>query len=801
MKQTRFMQAMFSAVENEDEELAAQVAGDIETAKNKGAVDTDEVTYVHLGDGKVLIIDNENSEATIAEAAKDQDETYDLTAVPDEELDKFLHPEDDGVTPDDDVETYERENFVDHRDPGYQDPESVEDIAEEGRAFSVYSDNTAVHRVFQDQEFCERVFSEVIDSEDTAVVGNLKVEKCADSDDSVVITDETTGDQAKVTIDGDELEVTELDQKELSMYSDDDDDDECECGDSYDPLYVVGIDPENHVIVDAPVYSEEEGQELIDKLEDAGVENLELFDCPFEARDHADSLLSAEGVESEDDVDEPEQAQFSDTEIYLTRYYSAYDDYEPEEVTDFMLKVFSEAEDLDPETQDQIEDAIGDGQQVENDTEIITPVDSKTAVVEDKENGEFTKAVLDGEDLDLTAISEEEADELTKDIKVEDSDEDDDDDDEEDDDDEKTYSWDEDSDEYYTDFMLKLYSEADDFDSETQDQIEEAIGDGKQIENDDEVITPVDSKTAVVEDKENGEFTKVTLDGEDLEAEAIDEDEADELTKDLELDEDEEEEDDDDEKTYSWDEDEYYTDFMLKLYSEAEDFDDETQDKIEEAIGDGKQIETDDEVITPVDAKTAVVEDKDNGEFTKVTLDGEDLEVTAIDEDEADDLTENIKVDSESDEEKEEKAYSRVEFGPALKYFADGGTLQAPQTQALPAPAQGQAPVQQAAPAQQPVDQQQAPVQDPNAQAQEEQPASVEEVEDKALVAVQSIQDAAAAAVQAIQEAKEAPAPDEQQELQEAQFSDRFFTDYEDVYDYEEISDVDSTLSNWLGQL
>jgi hypothetical protein len=240
---------------------------------------------------------------------------------------------------------------------------------------------------------------------------------------------------------------------------------------------------------------------------------------------------------------------------------------------------------------------------------------------------------------------------------------------------------------------------------------------------------------------------------------------------------------------------------MLKLYSEAEDFDDETQDKIEEAIGDGKQIETDDEVITPVDAKTAVVEDKENGEFTKVTLDGEDLEATAIDEDEADDLTENIKVDSESDEEKEEKAYSRVEFGPALKYFADGGTLQAPQTQALPAPAQGQAPVQQAAPAQQPVDQQQAPVQDPNAQAQEEQPASVEEVEDKALVAVQSIQDAAAAAVQAIQEAKEAPAPDEQQELQEAQFSDRFFTDYEDVYDYEEISDVDSTLSNWLGQL
>ena len=49
---TRFMQVMFSAAENNDEELTWQVANDIETAKasEEGyGVEDDEVSYVHVG--------------------------------------------------------------------------------------------------------------------------------------------------------------------------------------------------------------------------------------------------------------------------------------------------------------------------------------------------------------------------------------------------------------------------------------------------------------------------------------------------------------------------------------------------------------------------------------------------------------------------------------------------------------------------------------------------------------------------------------------------------------------------------
>ena len=55
MNKTKFMQVMFSAVDMEDEELATQVAGDIEAAQEEGAVETDEVAYVNLGSGKVLV--------------------------------------------------------------------------------------------------------------------------------------------------------------------------------------------------------------------------------------------------------------------------------------------------------------------------------------------------------------------------------------------------------------------------------------------------------------------------------------------------------------------------------------------------------------------------------------------------------------------------------------------------------------------------------------------------------------------------------------------------------------------------
>ena len=61
--------------------------------------------------------------------------------------------------------------------------------------------------------------------------------------------------------------------------------------------------------------------------------------------------------------------------------------------------------------------------------------------------------------------------------------------------------------------------------------------------------------------------------------------------------------------------------------------------------------------------------------------------------------------------------------------------------------------------------------------AEEEAPASVEVIEDKALAAVQSIQEAAAAAEQAIQEAKAAPVENAEAPLQEAQFSQKNYSE------------------------
>ena len=66
MKNTRFMEVLFSAVENNDEELTAQVAKDIEDAKANGVVDTDEVKYEDAGDGRVAITDKETGEVTVA---------------------------------------------------------------------------------------------------------------------------------------------------------------------------------------------------------------------------------------------------------------------------------------------------------------------------------------------------------------------------------------------------------------------------------------------------------------------------------------------------------------------------------------------------------------------------------------------------------------------------------------------------------------------------------------------------------------------------------------------------------------
>ena len=46
---TRFMDRLFSATDEKDEELTSMVASDIEKAKQFGEVDTDEVNYKDMG--------------------------------------------------------------------------------------------------------------------------------------------------------------------------------------------------------------------------------------------------------------------------------------------------------------------------------------------------------------------------------------------------------------------------------------------------------------------------------------------------------------------------------------------------------------------------------------------------------------------------------------------------------------------------------------------------------------------------------------------------------------------------------
>lgn len=705
MKQTKFMQVMFSAVENGDEELTSQVANDIETAKAEGNVETDEVSYNNLGEGKVLIIDKVNKEATVAEMPEDEAATYDLMAVPDEELDKFLYPQEDGVTPDEGVNDFvvpeDQAPFDDNETPTVEENAMAPDQTE----FSVSTDNEVVLRIFSDTQFYDRLFAEVLESEETSVVGDLKIEKV--DDDTVVVTSQSTGDQAAVTLDDDEMEVKELDQKEMSYYDDEEepalysvilDEDEFDLAqylfgepeeidgeedgeevededdayyddgmESYEPQYIVGIDADNHQIVDAPVYNDEQAQELAQHLTEIGVDGVSVFDSPGEARDYADQLMESVGVptESEVAIDEPVEQTFSDYVIYTTRYYS-YD--ELEQATSFMMKCYNEDEENSSNTE-KIEDAIERGSQVETDNEVITPVDSETAVVEDKNTGEFTKAVMDEGDIELKAISEDEADELTDGI--------------------------------------------------------------------------------VVDDKEDNEAPS---------------------------------EEASEEKEYSEEDTfEFVTNFGMKLYSD----DDDAHENVEDAIESGEEIETSNEVITPIDDETAVVEDKNTGEFTKVTVDEDgDKEVEAISKEEAEELFSYIEVEPTDEE---------TAFATATRFFADA---MAPQQQ-MAAPQQ-----QMAAPAapQQEVPAEAVPV-DENGNPIEEVPAdpatqSVEAIEDKALVAVQSIQAAANDAVMAIQQAKEAPAPGQEEDLQEAQFS------YEEEYDDPRLfSEGEDTLTTWLSRI
>ena len=558
---TKFMQAMFSANEREDEELAGQVAEDIESAKENGEVDTEEVNYKHLGDGNVMIHDKVNDEVTLAKKAQDEHETYDLVAVPTEDLDMYLHMAEDGVTPDESVEGVDEEHYEEHMEEpmDYMEDEYVDgsELNDEEREFSVYSDNKAVQRIFSDQEFMERIFNEVIESEETAKVGDIKIEKI--DDDTVLVTSEATGDQARVELDGSEMEVTELDQKEMS---EDYEDEECYngCGSSeqYEPMFVVGVDAGNHVIVDAPVYNEEDAMDLAQRLEESGVEGIGIFENPDEAREHAEELLNSLGIDSEEQVGEPEQAEFSDYGVYVTRYFS-YDELEeieneyyerlfsevdPEECTEFMLKMFSETED-DAPTQEKIEDALESGEEIEEDGEVITPISDDTVVVEDKNNGEFTKVTLDGDEMDVEKISREEAEELVEDIAVES---------EEDEEDENTEDEEREFSDFYVDvdpfelssdevtsYMMRLFSESEDDEETMQEDVESALEDGEQVETSDEIITPISDDTVVVEDKESGEYTKVTVEGEEMHVEKLSESEAEDLLEDVEVEETEEE--------------------------------------------------------------------------------------------------------------------------------------------------------------------------------------------------------------------------------------------------------------------
>lgn len=735
MKNTRLMEVLFSATDEKDEELINQVASDVEKAKEDGVVDTDELKYEHVGDGKVAITDKENGEVTVAERAEDGN--YDLyPAEMTQQIEGFIHPEGDGVTPGP-QEGAPDEHYEEHMDPQAQveehvNPEagnepSVEVVAEEGREpraedaedqvcpecgkapceceedkeekeFSVSTDNTVVLRIFSDQEFCERLFSEVLESEETAKVGDLKVEKV--DDNSVVVTSEMTGDQAKVTLDENEMEVTELDSKNFSSVEED----EAafspaaeDYDDQYLPMHVVGVDAFNHVIVDAPVYSEEEADELIARLQEQGVDAIQVFETFEEARDYAQNLL--DGLDATD-VDEPEEATFSDTdefELFVTRYYS--------DNTVYMDRLFSEAANDVETSQEVIEDAIENGEQIENDSEIVTPVDMNTAVIEDKENpGEFTKVTLNDDELHFRPIGQSEAEELTSHLHVD--------------------------------------SEGAGHDSD-EDRVEEGREETKdfsEYENDSDYIV----------DKYFSETEEDIWSNE--------------------------------EETKFFSEDEEMTDYMVRLFSDEAD-----SEKIEEAIESGEEIENDSEIITPVDANTAVVEDKESGELTEAKLTEGEIELHPISEEKADELLKDVVVeDKEEEKEEEKKEDEEKKFSTTLdKFFADAGIAAAPvavDPNAAPQTAEFV------------VDENGNPVQPVEAAVAEAAPVvSPEAIEDKALAAVQSIQAAAAEAEAQILNAKAAPVAGAEQDLQEAQFSD------ENEEGEERAFSENDTLVSWLG--
>lgn len=391
---TRFMTVMFSASEKGDEELLNQVAGDIQAAKENGSFEDEngEMSYKDLGDKGVLAVDNENGEQTLIhnEMIQNGDDVFiEMEKIPDYCVEDQSHPE-----------VVEEEGSM-----------VVNPMAE--KEFSVTSNNTAVLRIFSDQDLVETVAGTVGRTEQDAVVGDLKFEKDSDTD-AVIVTDMSSGDQAMVDLEGENMKVTELDQKNFKTYSNKENMNIIgrrkvfSNAEQYEPIFVVAIDPINKVLVNSPVYSEAAANDLAGKLAERGLVGIQIFANPDEGRDYALQLLTGEGAESIAPEEEMEVA-YSDNTVIANRYFS--------DRTRFMNRLFSEVEDNVTDHMDAVESAISEGEQVETEDFVITPVDDTTAVVEDKDNGEYTVAEIEGEDLNVDQIDEDQAHEMLANVE------------------------------------------------------------------------------------------------------------------------------------------------------------------------------------------------------------------------------------------------------------------------------------------------------------------------------------------------------------------------------------------------
>ena len=857
MNTTRLMDRLFSATEKSESGVLDMMERDFSEVLQNGTLETDELIMRAYSDGSIEITDKETGEKTLAEPNQDEEGNtiYDLSPVeePTEQLEGELHPEVNAMggvnrgkqtgTPDERVKDHMtiEQQVKEGVNPRAGEEPTVEENAEgdvcpecgknpcdcdEEKKFT--SKNEVIQRIYSDVEFCVRVFSEVIESEETAKVGDLKVEKLPDEENAVVVTSESTGDQAKVELRDGEMEVTELESKALSRSFSEEGEEEgameySDENDQYLPYFIVGVEPINHIIASTYAYDEESAYEIARRLTEDGLQGVEILEDEDAARDYADQLLS--DLDATEVEEEAEEAMYSDMEenvIYLNRYFT--------DTTYFMDRCFSETLDGVSDMQYALEDVINNQEEVKEGETTVTPVDEKTAVI--SEGGEFTKVTLEGEDkMCLENISKEEYEDLTDNSSETE--------------DQKVYSNQAETkffseNEYLTTYMQRLFSE-----EASEKDIEEAIEkqETKEVENDTTII-PVSETEAIVKDEsgDEPEYSIAVLNDETVEINPIDAEEAEDMieekeysgiycdeaetrffseneyltdymqrlfteeasekdieeaiekqeTKEVENDttiipvseteaivkdesgdepeysiavlndetveinpiDAEEAEDMIEEKEYSgiycdeaetrfFSENEYLTDYMQRLFTDSSD-----SAEIEKAIEEDKVIENDTEKITPIDEETAIIEDKENGEFTKATMDEEKLDVEPIDEEEA----------MEMIEEKEEKSFTYVKDPMLDKFFTDAlGPKENEQPQVVQAvvdPKTGQL----------------VPY-NPEEEAGNPQ-LSVEAIEDKALAAIQSIQAAVNEGEAQILNAKAAPAENQEQNLQEAQFSE-----------------------------